>query len=361
MRLCVNLKLNMRATNATGSVGNTLNVPLLEFRMQDNFSRRGLLKASAAGAVLGLVASAQATLGKPGAAAPTAGAKRSRAVRLAHLTDVHIQPERGAGDGFAQCLKHVQNLSDKPQLIVTGGDLIMDGFAADDARTALQWDLFTKVLNDNSGLRVEHTLGNHDIWGWNKSKSGSSGQERGWGKARAVEVLGLAKRHHSYDTAGWHIVHLDSVHIDPNDANGYIGKIDDEQMDWLKGDLSAVKPGTHTLVVSHIPILTATVLLDRPKKDGAFRVSGGEMHTDSIVLRELFERVGHVRACISGHIHRIDRVDFRGIQYRCNGAVSGSWWKGPNAEAVEGYTLVDLFDDGTVECEYVSYGWNARD
>jgi hypothetical protein len=53
-------------------------------------------------------------------------------------------------------------------------------------------------------------------------------------------------------------------------------------------------------------------------------------------------------------------VDFRGIQYRCNGAVSGGWWKGPNAEAAEGYTLIDLLDDGSVECQYTPYGWQAR-
>lgn len=329
--------------------------------MQDNISRRGLLKASAAGAVLGLVASAQAGSAKPVAAAPLSGKKRSRSVRLAHLTDVHIQPELGAGAGFAQCLKHVSNLGDKPALIVTGGDLIMDSFAADEARTALQWEMFTKAIKDNTGLRVEHTLGNHDIWGWNKSKSRTSGTERGWGKLRALEVLGMAKQYHSYDIAGWHIVHLDSVQIDPNDANGYIGQIDAAQMDWLKADLAAVKPGVHTLVVSHIPILTATALLGKREADGSLRISGGLMHTDSGALRDLFEKSGHVKACISGHIHRIDRVDFRGIRYCCNGAVSGGWWKGPNSEATEGYTLVDLFDDGTVECEYVSYGWKARE
>ena len=107
------------------------------------------------------------------------GKRRPRAVRPAHLTDTHIQPECAAVDGFAQCLKHVQNLLDKPQLIVTGGDSIMDGFAADDGRTALRWELFTRVLKDNAGQRTEHTLGNHDIWGWRKSKSGTTGAERG--------------------------------------------------------------------------------------------------------------------------------------------------------------------------------------
>lgn len=286
---------------------------------------------------------------------------RKRSFRLAHLTDIHVQPERGAGEGLAQCLDHIAALSDKPDFIATGGDMVMDSFGADDARTKLQWELFTKTLRDHNGLRVEHTLGNHDIWGWHKKPSKTTGEEKLWGKQRALETLGLAKTYHSHDHKGWHIVHLDSVQHDPNDANGYIGRIDEEQLDWLKADLAAVKPGTHTLVISHIPILTVTVMLGEPdKKDNNFRFSGGVMHTDSQALRELFEKSGTVRACISGHIHRLDRIEFRGIRYCCNGAVSGSWWKGPNAEAFEGYTLVDLFDNGDVECHYTGYDWKAR-
>jgi 3',5'-cyclic AMP phosphodiesterase CpdA len=324
----------------------------------DHVSRRDALKFGAAALGLGMMGASSVR-----ADTPTLGEafnKRHRSLRLAHLTDIHIQPERGAGEGFAQCLDHIAALSDKPELLVTGGDLVMDSFGADDARTKLQWELFTKTLRDHNGVRVEHTLGNHDIWGWNKKHSKTTGEEKLWGKQRALETLGLAKKHHSYDHKGWHFVHLDSVQHDPNDPDGYIGKVDDEQMDWLKADLAGVKPGVHTLVVSHIPILSVTVILGEPDKNNTFKFSGGVMHTDSQALRDLFEKSGTVRACLSGHIHRLDRIDFRGIQYCCNGAVCGSWWKGPQAEAFEGYTLVDLFENGDVECRYTGYDWKAR-
>jgi Icc protein len=325
-----------------------------------SLSRRGLLKASAAGL---LVAATAGVAGAKPAAAPAAaapGGKRSRSLRIAHLTDIHIQPELAAAEGLAQCFKHLSAQADKAQLVVTGGDLIMDSFAADETRTALQWELLTKTIKDNTGLRVEHTLGNHDIWGWNKSKSKTTGSEKLWGKQRAIETLGMKRSYHSYDLGGWHFVHIDSVQPDPSDANGYIGKVDAEQMDWLKSDLAAVKPGTNTLVISHIPIFSATAMVGKREKDGSLKIAAGLMHTDSNELRELFEKSGHVRAAISGHTHRLDRLDFRGIRYCCNGAVSGGWWKGPNAEAAEGYTLIDLFDDGTVECQYTPYGWQAR-
>ncbi len=325
----------------------------------DQLSRRSLMKFGAA--ALGLGALGQSTVLADTPLLGVGFKERKRSLRLAHMTDIHVQPERAAAEGLAQCLKHVNAQADKPELIVTGGDLIMDSFDADDARTKLQWEIFTKAFKDHNALRVEHTVGNHDTWGWNKKRSKTTGDEPLWGKKRVVETLSLRERFHSYDLKGWHIIHLDSVHTDPNNPNGYLGKIDEAQMDWLKKDLASVKQGTHTLVVSHIPILTATVILDKPEKDNNFKISGGEMHIDSPELRALFEKSGSVRACISGHIHRLDQLKFRGINYFCNGAVSGSWWKGPQAEAFEGYTLVDLFDNGDVECNYTSYGWKARE
>lgn len=58
-------------------------------------------------------------------------------------------------------------------------------------------------------------------------------------------------------------------------------------------------------------------------------------------------------------MHRLDRVDYAGVSYLCNGAVSGNWWKGAHYECNEGYTLIDLFDDGGWEQTYVTYGWKA--
>jgi hypothetical protein len=83
------------------------------------------------------------------------------------------------------------------------------------------------------------------------------------------------------------------------------------------------------------------------------------MHVDARKLKDMFLEHSNVKACLSGHIHLVDRVDYLGVSYYCNGAVSGAWWDGDYQECAPGYALVDLYDDGSVENVYVTYGWKA--
>jgi predicted MPP superfamily phosphohydrolase len=136
-------------------------------------NRRDLMKLgvlSAAGLALTGKSFASNPLRTQPAAAPVQPTT-ARSIRIAHLTDFHIQPEQRAGEGVASCLKHVMSLADKPDLLITGGDLVMDSFEQEFGRTKTLWDLYTKVLKDECGIPVHHTLGNHDHWGWNKAKS----------------------------------------------------------------------------------------------------------------------------------------------------------------------------------------------
>jgi 3',5'-cyclic AMP phosphodiesterase CpdA len=284
-------------------------------------------------------------------------AARKRALRLAHLTDTHIQPELKADQGVGACLRHCQSQADKPDLILTGGDCVMDSFEADQARTSLQWDLWKKVMKSELSTPVRSALGNHDIWGWNKGKSKTTGAERGWGKNLAVENLGIPNRYYSFDQGGWHFAVLDSVQVDPDNANGYLGFLDDEQFAWLEADLA--KTASPTLLLSHIPILSVCSFTENT---GALKarkqeISGGLMHIDSHKLRQLFLKNPHVKLCLSGHIHLVDRVEYDGVTYLCNGAVSGSWWKGAHHRCQPGYAMLDLFDDGTFTNTYETYGW----
>lgn len=102
---------------------------------------------------------------RPAFADTTALPARRRALRLAHLTDVHVQPEKRAAEGLAACLHHVQQLADQPQLILTGGDHVMDSFGSDDARTSLQWNIWHDAVKKECSLPVHSCIGNHDIWG----------------------------------------------------------------------------------------------------------------------------------------------------------------------------------------------------
>lgn len=305
-------------------------------------SRRDLIAASAAGAV-----------------APALGGsarRRKRSLRIAHLTDTHVQPEKGAARGFAACVAHVQAVADTPDLIFTGGDLIMDAFGATKERTTDQWDLFLKVVKEHIELPVEHTIGNHDVFGWGRGDAFAS--DPGFGKKWACEALGLDKPYRSFDRAGWHMIVLDSTF---RVGNGYTAKLDDEQFEWLQSDLAKCPKERPIMISSHIPILGVGPYFDGDnEKTGNWVVPGAWMHIDARRITDLFLKHPNVKLCISGHIHLVDEVLYNGVAYVCSGAVSAGWWGGNYQECSYGYSLIDLYDDGSYQTQYVNYGWETK-
>ena len=282
---------------------------------------------------------------------------------MAHITDVHVQPERGGGRGMAACLRHIHARKDRPALILNTGDSIFDSFKKDKARTDLQWELWHKVLRDECALPVKHCLGNHDIWGWNQAESGTSGSEPLWGKRRALEALELERPYHAFDHGAWHFVMLDSMTRFGEDS--YRAKLDEEQFEWLKADLQATDPKRPVLVGSHIPIFSPSGILrsggEDPAVPGQLVAFGASSHLDMRRLDELFKRHPNVKLCISGHLHQVDRAEYRGVTYVSNPAVSGAWWNGPVAGRWgEMYTMLELHPDGRFEIEHVDYGWDAE-
>lgn len=339
------------------------------------FSRRALLKAAAlvpfAGGLPWLARSAAAAQGaaptQSGAgaqAAPAlgAGAAPQRVGRFAHLTDSHLQPERGAAEGLAACLAHVQSQQVKPDFILTGGDNVMDVFEQKEGRARELAKLFKATWAAHCSLPVEHTIGNHDIYGWNRKNSGTTGTESDWGKKFATELFGIPKTYRMFDRCGWRFIVLDSVQ--PKD-DGYVAFCDPEQMAWLESTLKATPRTMPVCVVSHIPILSLTpITYGKPraleKRGQDITIGASAQHTDCDTLHVMFKNHGRVKLCLSGHQHLLDRCEIDGVTYICDGAVSGSWWKGPLQDVREGYGLVDLYADGTFRHQYVPYGWQAK-
>jgi predicted MPP superfamily phosphohydrolase len=318
-------------------------------------SRRDFLAASAALLAAG-------SLDRRAAAVPPAGPDGSLVV--AHLTDAHVQPELQAQEGLAACLEHVHGLPRRPDLILGGGDMVMDVMANDRSRATLQKACFDAAFRD-CRIPVRHCVGNHDIFGWNKEKSGTDGTEADWGKKWALDLFGLERAAYSFDHGGWHFIALDGVQ--PNGDNGYLARLDDAQREWLAADLAAVPAGRPVLVWTHIPVVTVTgFTADRNAgRTGETVISRGEMHADAPAVHRLLAESGKVRLCLSGHMHLLDRVEVDGVTYICGGAVSGGWWRGPHepketaARCPSGYGLVTLRPDGSFTHEYRSYGWKA--
>ncbi|MBD2756751.1 metallophosphoesterase family protein [Spirosoma validum] len=282
--------------------------------------------------------------------AQAATAPKQRALRIAHLTDVHMQPLVGAAKGFEKCLHHVQNLADKPDLIMNGGDAIMEAHGRGQDSVRRQWHMFQRVLQSENGLPMLSCVGNHDIWC--RQETQAAFQD---GRKWAMDELHMTNPYYSLTQNGWHIVVLDSLQPKA-DGSWYTAHLDEEQFHWLEADLKNTPAETPVLIVSHVPILAACVFFDGQRFAGdQWNVPSRWMHSDTVRISKLFHQFPNVKAAISGHIHLVDRVDYNGVSYFCNGAVSGAWWFGKYQHTAAGYGLIDLFADGSVQNQYVTY------
>lgn len=274
-------------------------------------------------------------------------------IRFAFLTDIHVKPDRTAEAGMANALHHAQLLKPRVDFIINGGDSIMDSLDANKQATQTQWDLFHSILKKENSLPVYHCIGNHDVWGW-FIKNDKPEADKLYGKQWAVETLQLPKRYYSFTKDRWHFIVLDSTQLNP--AGGYIAYLDPEQLDWVKQELGQMKD-KFICFVSHIPILSicAGLFFNKTETNGDLKIQRNLMHTDFISLKPLFMQYPNIKVCLSGHIHLQDELDYLGVKYYCNGAVSGNWWKGSFQEFAPAYAVVELYHDGTSSRRMVNY------
>lgn len=262
---------------------------------------------------------------------------KKRVLTVAHITDIHIQPDNDAPALFRKCMDEV--MKHPVDFMLNGGDSIM---AADynnitRERVTELWKTWDECRAYLHKYDVYPCIGNHDTW-W----AAPSHDDPMYGKDYVVKRLGMPHRYYSFDRSGWHFIILD--------GNNKGVSLDEEQFDWLSKDLSALPAGTPTLLMSHYPIL------------GVIPIFEGGGHSDSKQLKTLFyQHRDKVRVCLSGHEHLVDDCSYNGVRYFCNGAVSGFWWgKGDDKsagpyyyeETPPGYAILELYADGSVENRY---------
>lgn len=276
-----------------------------------------------------------------------------RSLRFAFITDIHVKPGAVPEAGMAKALQHVQNLRPKVDFIINGGDAIMDALAATKESTQTQWDLYHKILNKENSLPVYHCIGNHDVYGWFQKSPDTT--DPLYGKAWAVKELQIPDRYYHFTKGNWDFIVLDSTQLNP--AGGYIGKIDEQQLTWLKNKLAAIPSDRFISIISHIPILSicAGLFFNKTEPNGDLKIQRNLMHTDFIELKKLFSSYPNLKSCLSGHIHLQDELRYLDVSYYCNGAVSGNWWNGAFQEFNPAYAVFEFFNDGTCSREMISY------
>ena len=275
------------------------------------------------------------------------GGKAKPVLRVAHLTDIHLKDKWDAPARFAKCLHHVQQ-QPGVDLILNGGDIVFDMNKENLAIINNQWSLYHEVIQSECSLPMHYILGNHDIW-WNEADKGQAI----YSKQFSMDQLQLSSPYYSFIKSGWKFILLDSVHLDI-DGTWYIGKLGDLQFKWLQSELEITDKNMPVCVMSHIPLLTATLIVD-DNEGTKWEILGGDMHTDTSKIVSLFYHHPNVKLCLSGHIHLRDKVIYNNVTYLCNGAVSGAWWEGNKRETAPGYGLIDFYADGSFEEQYVNY------
>nr|WP_231875998.1 metallophosphoesterase [Mucilaginibacter sp. L294] len=303
-------------------------------------NRRALLKAA------GLATGILATGGLPALASTNNNEDKKGkklALKVAHITDVHIRDGDNAPERFKGCLKHIIT-KHKPDFFLNGGDSINDA-SYDNVvydQVIQQWRIWDECITLLDKYEVHSCIGNHDSWWKAPSK-----EDAMYGKEYVVKRLKIPHRYYSFAKKNWHFIVLDG-----NNSNI---SLDEEQFNWLQAELEKIPANAPTLLMSHYPILGTTQVL----------VGGG--HSDCKKLKDLFyKHRDKVRICLSGHNHLSDHTHYNGVLYCCNGAMSGFWWgkgdkesAGPGyyLETPPGYAMLNLYEDGTVENEYFPHSY----
>lgn len=262
-------------------------------------------------------------------------------LRVAHITDVHIRPKFNAEERFKECLKQVEKHD--VDFYLNGGDTI---WAADYGHikedfVLEQWAVWDRCIKMIGDKEIYSCLGNHDMWWAAPGKK----ENPMWGKPYVVKRTKAPARYYHVDKGTWHFLVLDS--------NNKGASFDKEQLDWMVNKLETIPSNEYILIMTHHPIFGVTSHFE------------GGMNKEFKKMIKLFYQHPNVKVCLSGHNHLFDDVLYNGVNYFCNGAVSGTWWN-PNLpkdgikpnyykETPPGYAIVDLYDDGTVTNTYYTY------
>lgn len=266
---------------------------------------------------------------------------------FAFLTDIHLQPEDHAVEGFSQAIDSVNRLN--PDFVLTGGDLVMDAMEQHYGRTDSLYKLYLNTIK-RFKMPVYNTMGNHEIFGLYK-ESGVSHDHPEFGEKMFEKRIG--KSYYAFEHKGWKFIVLNS--IEDTHQNGYIGLVDSVQFGWLKAEISKTDPKMPIVVSTHIPLMTIY----------SQKYSGSTVANDSSLVVVNAKQVlglfkGHnLKLVLQGHLHTVEDIYVEGVHFITGGSVAAAWWSGPEKGFEEGFIYLTLKKD-SFDWRFVDYKWEVK-
>ena len=270
--------------------------------------------------------------------------------RFVFMTDIHVQPELRADEGFKSAIAKVNSLQPQPDFVITGGDLVFDVLGETFERADSLYNLYVDVCK-NFTMPVYHCIGNHELFGVYE-ESGVDLNHPEFGKRMFRNRLGNGRTYRSFNHKGWHFILLDAMGITKD--RHFIGKVDSVQLQWLKSDLATVDKSTPIAVALHIPLMTLGAQL----RGGALAaLSRSAAVTNSKEVENALSS-NNLRLILQGHTHIVEEIILRDVHILTGGSVCGAWWKGPYDDFPEGFVVIDVKQDNFT-CHYETFGWQA--
>ena len=275
--------------------------------------------------------------------------KRSDSFRFAFMTDIHLQQELRAEEGFAKAIAKVNDLN--AEFVITGGDLIMDALGQSFGRADSLYNQYINMINLFK-MPVYNTIGNHEVFGLYE-RSGISTSHSAYGKMMYKNRLGDGKTYYSFDHKGWHFIILDGIGFTPD--RHYYGYVDSLQLVWLTDDLAEVSKETPIVISTHIPFFS---VYGQMQNGPMFALSEGGVITNALEVMKKFDGY-NLKIVLQGHLHIVEEIRYRNTSFITGGAVSGAWWKGARDGFPEGFVVVEVNGQDFI-WHYETYGWQSE-
>ncbi len=171
----------------------------------------------------------------------------------------------------------------------------------------MTWDLYwvskgydftnyLKTINNIKGMQIFHTIGNHD------HEMNAAGDFDTVIKFKRL----VAPTYYSFNIGKVHYVILDDIDC-TNDGTGnrtYVERVVDEQVEWLKKDLSYVSKDTPLVIAMHAPFTAIK------NKNSVLAVTASHSNVHFV----------------SGHTHKVTNYNYSNYREHVSGAVCADWW-----------------------------------
>ena len=265
------------------------------------------------------------------------------------MTDIHLKPEARAPEAFTMAIDTANKLH--ADFVLTGGDLVFDVMRGNLPRADSLFQLYSERIKAFN-MPVYNTVGNHDLYGiYEEGGTSPSDPDFKYGMFRRY----LGEPYYSFDHKGWHFIVLCT--LDVNEERRYINAIGEDQILWLKDDLSKVDHETPIVVSMHIPMFSVFYDVYEEKLPPRPTASNHKLVPIRHEIMRIFEN-HNLTLVLQGHLHCLEDICINGkTHFITGGAVSGFSWKGVRF-VEEGFLLIKV-KGNDFSWKYIDYRWDA--